>query len=75
MIILNNKYMRLCYFTIAELFSFSASAHHSRDHMMLLTDSNTVIAQSQQGSSSWISGSLLLIFLFIAFIRWWKYRR
>lgn len=59
------------------LFSSGSQAHHSKDHMMLLKNTEQVIASTQQGAEGsiflllWIFAFILLL---LGFVRWWKER-
>jgi len=52
-------------------------AHHSKDHMMLLEDTEQVIQSTQQGTEGglfWLLWSGVFILLLLGFVRWWKGR-
>lgn len=69
------KYLLILFYI---LFSTTAYAHHSQDHMMLSGDTAHIIATTQQGiqnNDAWILWSLLFIFLLAGFIRLWTGRK
>lgn len=59
------------------LFSSGIRAHHSKDHMMLLENTEQVIAGTQQGAEGslfllmWVAAFIILL---LGFVRWWKER-
>lgn len=57
--------------------SFPLWAHHTRDHMMLSEDADTVISATQQGAEGgglWLLWVGVFLFLLLGFVRWWKSR-
>ncbi|NOX08572.1 MAG: hypothetical protein GXP22_03635 [Gammaproteobacteria bacterium] len=62
---------------IMALFSSSAWAHHTQDHLMLEAGSAQVIADTQQGAEGgavWLLWAAVFVFLLLGLIRWWKGR-
>jgi len=58
------------------LFSSTIQAHHSRDHMMLLADTEQVISATQQGNEGslfWLLWTGVIILLVLGFVRWIKH--
>ncbi len=58
-------------------FSVAATAHHTRDHMMLAEDAGQVVAATREGANGplwWILWLLLALVLLLGFVRWWQRR-
>jgi hypothetical protein len=60
------------------IFSSLIQAHHRKDHMMLLENTEQVVSSTQQGSAGglyWLLWVGAFILLLLGFVRWWKARR
>ena len=62
---------------ICLLFSTVVQAHHSKDHLMLLEDTDQVISTTQHGVGGglfWLLWTAVFILLLLGFVRWLKKR-
>ena len=69
--------MKISLFILSILFTSNIFAHHSKDHMMLLENTDQVIRNTQQGNGGglfWLLYTGVFILLLLGFIRWWKNR-
>jgi len=69
--------MKIAIYFFCLVFSSTIQAHHSKDHMMLLEDTEQVIQRTQQGAEGglfWLLWSGVFILLLLGFVRWWKGR-
>jgi len=70
--------MKIAIYFFCLLFSSTIQAHHSKDHMMLLEDTEQVISTTRQGTEGglfWLLWAVAIILLVLGFVRWWKVRR
>ena len=54
-----------------------ASAHHTRDHLMLMTGRDDVMAGMRQGAAGdmfWLVWLLVFVVLVLGLVRWWRGR-